>query len=52
MRRLPGKLIREKCPRSEDKLGLHILSKRIILRLVKNKEVQQNGTDYQRHHDR
>ena len=33
-------------------LGLHILSKRIILRLVKNKEVQQNGTDYQRHHDR
>lgn len=30
-----GKRIQEKCPRSEDKLGLHILSKRIILRLVK-----------------
>lgn len=35
MRQLPGKRIQEKCPRSEDKLGLHILSKRIILRLVK-----------------
>ena len=24
MRQLPGKRIQEKCPRSEDKLGLHI----------------------------
>ena len=35
IRQLQGKPIREKCPRLEDKLGLHILSKRIILRLVK-----------------
>ena len=52
MRQLPGKRIQEKCPRSEDKLGLQYFEQTYYTTLSKNKEVQTNGTDYQRHHDR